>query len=99
MSLEMVESLIYGINLLKRMSKSQRKEINIGLIDLFTFNLIHFTYNILYSIKDDSSNSKSKKIHIKFSNKQSSKLRIVLKELFIISKINIKWFIFIIRHI
>ena len=98
MSLEMAESLIYGIDLLKRMSKSRRKEINIGLIDLITFNLKHFIYNILYSIEEDYSNSKNyNKIHNK-SSITLSKLRIVLKELFIISKINIKWFIFIIRH-
>lgn len=99
MSLEMIESLVYGIDLLKRMSKLERKQINIGLKDLVAFNIIHFAYNIIYSIKYDGSynSNELQKVKRKSSSSLTLKLRMVLIELYTISKINIKWFIFIIR--
>ena len=98
MSLEMVESLVYGINLLKRISKTQRKQINIGLTDLLAFNFTHFLYNMIYSFGDNNPNknlrNSKRTSHIIFY----SRLGLLFREFYEISKINIRWLIFIILN-
>jgi glycosyltransferase involved in cell wall biosynthesis len=96
MSLEMVESLIYGINLLKRMSKDQRKHLNIGLTDLISFNFSHFLYNLIYSFEDNNPHEKSYNSDRTSNIKFYSRFRLLFQEVYEISKINLRWLIFII---
>jgi len=98
MSLEMVESLVYGIDLLKRMSKNQRKQINIGLTDLITFNFTHFLYNLIYSFEDNNPNKKSYNSNRTSNITFYSRLGLFFREFYVILKINIRWLMYIILH-
>lgn len=98
-SLEIVESLEYGIYLLNKLSKPQKKELDIGLKDLMTYNFIHFLYKVLYTTEDNStvelkkSDSLGKTSNISFY----LKLRMLLREFIAISKINMKWLKFLLK--
>lgn len=99
MSLEMVGSLEYGIYFLKKMSKTRNKQFTMGLKDLIIFNFIHFAYNIIYNLKDNSpvEVNNPDNLHITSSISFCLKLRLLLSEFYVISKINIGWLIFLIK--
>ena len=101
MSLEMVESLEYGIDFLKKMSKSQKIQINIGFMDLITFNLVHFLYNIIYGLENNnhSDNKKNDNFNLKSNISPYIKLSMFLREFYVIVKINVNWLIFLIKVI
>lgn len=98
-SLEIIQSLEYGIYLLNKLSKHQKMELNIGLIDLVTYNFLHSLYKLLYNIKNNStvkfekSNSRVQTTNISLY----LKLRIIFREFIIITKINIRWLKFLIK--
>ncbi len=93
MILEMVESRKYGIDFLKKMSIKQQKQVNIGLNDLIAFNFMHFFYNVIYSLENNSPNldNLNKKSNI------SLKLRFLMKEFYFMLHINIRWLVFLIK--
>jgi hypothetical protein len=98
-SLEIIESLEYGIYLLNKLSKTQKKSLNLGLKDLITFNYVHFFYRVLYSLEDHSS-VKLRKSDNKIKSSNISfylRLRTFFREFYVISKINIKWVKFFLK--
>jgi glycosyltransferase involved in cell wall biosynthesis len=98
-SLEIIQSLEYGIYFLNKLSKYQKKELNIGLIDLITYNFFHSLYKVLYYLENNSTakleiyDSQIKKTNISLY----LKLRIFFREFTTITKINMKWLKFLIK--
>jgi glycosyltransferase involved in cell wall biosynthesis len=100
MSVEMVQSLKYGKYFLQKITESQKKQIDLGVADLIIFNIIHFIYLILYRSEQNSNSSNNSGLNLE---KRSSKsliynLKIFIKEILIIFKINIGWLVTLIRY-
>jgi glycosyltransferase involved in cell wall biosynthesis len=98
-TLEIVESLEYGIYFLKNLSKTQKKPFNVNLKDLITFNFYQILYNFIYNFENNSSVEvrksenldKTSDIHF-FLN-----LKNLIREIWIMLKINIRWLIFLLK--
>jgi glycosyltransferase involved in cell wall biosynthesis len=99
-SLEIIESLEYGIHLFKKISNYPTKHVDIGLRDLISYNFFQFLYKVIYSFDNRSSNELNKSDNLVRDSNITfvSKLRTFLREFYVISKINIHWLFFLIRN-
>lgn len=97
MSVEMVRSLSYGRYLLKKMTGKQRRELNLSIVDLIKFNLAHIYYSIRYKFKE-SKKSKIDSETVKSTKESTFNIKTIMIELYIMLKINMSWFVFLIRN-
>lgn len=95
MWIELLESLKTSIDFFKK--RSNEFKFKVGLIDLIKYNLAQVKYNIINvkteNQKEDNSLDKKQLLISSFS-----KLDIILKSIYVIFKINIRWTLVIIKN-